>query len=168
MMTYEIFRKKFNKALSELIEKDYDLLEENINENTLASKFTCYLHNEFEGWNVDFGYNRKGSGRLIKRLSGDRVFPDIVIHKRRDDINLLWLEIKKNINAARDAFQSDYRRVKYVTEKEFYYQFGVFLIFNTFAESKCNKFGYVCFEDGKEIGRENLRINDEERRYEII
>ena len=98
-------QQSFLKALIKLLKFDRFLLENNLNERTISHKLAFYLSAEFKEWDVDFEYNRNHDG--IKRLilcreeientdtEAKTVFPDIIVHERNSDNNLLIIEIKK-------------------------------------------------------------------------
>lgn len=88
-------------------EKERNLLEANVNERSLTHKLAEYLQTVFPGWSVDCEYNRLG--QMVKRLpppersnSDDTeertIFPDIIVHKRGTNQNLLVVEAKKTTN----------------------------------------------------------------------
>lgn len=87
------------RAIEKLREYDKHLLDTDANERSITHHLANYLQQEFERWNVDVEYNR--DGRDIKRLSNllnvssDAVYPDIVIHRRGTNENLLVIEVKK-------------------------------------------------------------------------
>jgi len=66
---------------------------------------------ELNGYQVDVEYNRQGEGNDPKRLDGDNVVPDILVHKRGithdedRDANYLYMEIKLiyNFNGKRGS-----------------------------------------------------------------
>ena len=88
-------------ALGRLKDHDGHLLKVDANERSLSHCFAVHLRGEFsQEWSVDCEYNR--DGHLPKKLhgtirrtstdntDGDTVFPDIIVHKRRENTaNLL-------------------------------------------------------------------------------
>lgn len=93
---------KVSAGLDLFSRRDSILLELNVNERSIAHKLAEYLQNEFSDWNVDCEYNRKGS--IAKELDGirycdeqkrtDRIYPDIIVHIRNTEKNLLVIEVK--------------------------------------------------------------------------
>ena len=88
------------RAIEKLREHDGYLLEVDASERSITHHLANYLQHEFEGWHVDVEYNR--DCHEIKRLSNlpevksDKVFPDIIVHRRgTNDDNLLVVEVKK-------------------------------------------------------------------------
>lgn len=82
------------------------MLEEDVSEqaisNRLARKFELVSH----GWNVDCEYNRdQGAIKTLKYalsengdIEGRNVAPDIIVHRRKTNDNLLAIEVKKVSN----------------------------------------------------------------------
>jgi hypothetical protein len=97
-------------ALDKLLERDADLLQNDVNERSITHKLAEYLEIEFPEWHVDCEYNRNHD--RVKRLKSIRqqsieiddtdgvsVFPDIIVHRRMTDENLLVIEVKKSTSA---------------------------------------------------------------------
>lgn len=103
-----------NQALSALLERDAEILKTDVNERTISHRLAVYLEPYFSGWNVDCEYNRNHDDP--KRLNIPRrevpdndtqartVFPDIIVHKRGTDENLLVIEMKKTTSQETDDF----------------------------------------------------------------
>lgn len=138
-MNFEEVKKHVNKALKQLLEKDIFLLQNNLNERTISHKLAEYLQDEFPDWNVDCEYNRKFE--KIKKLHPETiksddtdaktVYPDIIIHHRNTDDNLLIIEIKKN--ASESDKQNDVDKITGFIE-EYKYSYGLFIDFITETE----------------------------------
>jgi hypothetical protein len=99
---------KVEAGLKKLCISEAQLISNDIHERTLTYRLASYLEEYFPGYSVDCEYNRNGgdSKRLREtttfipsdRLNGDRVIPDIIIHKRGvppDGDNLIVIEAKK-------------------------------------------------------------------------
>src|SRR5438876_8740359 len=94
------------KAIALLYRRDHLLLEYETGERAVAAKLACHLAALFPDQDVDVEYNRHGlDPKDLDLPSGcrgggrRRVFPDIVVHRRRTDkTNLLVIEIKKETN----------------------------------------------------------------------
>jgi hypothetical protein len=129
---------------------DSYLLNNNLNERTISHKLGCYLSYDFSGWDVDCEYNRNHDN--IKRLdfsveqvasddtTGKTVFPDIIIHRRATDENLLVIEIKK------DALQEDQEKdlnkiAKFIEQLS--YKYGLFINFRTGNQYGINELVWV-------------------------
>lgn len=138
-------------SLGVLFRNDSFLLQNNANERSVSHKLAEYLQTQFPDWNIDCEYNRKGLDP--KTLDGirecsdqrktDRIFPDIIIHKRNTNDNLLVVEIKiKNEDSC------DIEKLKKFTSPtgEFRYKLGLFIKFDL-----TDKPSLRWFKDGKEI-----------------
>ena len=133
--TEEEIRKRTRIALGILQKQDHFLLAERVHERSITHKLAGYLQDQFPDWNVDFEYNRKGI--KIKELEGmsecyehersNRVFPDIIVHQRNTDHNLLVIELKKNGLDPR----CDFKKLELFTNEEgdHRYSLGLFIQF---------------------------------------
>jgi hypothetical protein len=102
-------------ALAKLFERDADLLRNDVNERSITHKLAEYLQAEFHGWQVDCEYNRnhdktktlKHSQRRTVRINNTdavSVFPDIIVHQRETDRNLLVIEVKQKTSRESSCF----------------------------------------------------------------
>ena len=119
METQEI-QEIVNTAITALQDNDDFLLKQDISEWAISHKLAVYLDDKFPDCNVDCEYNgyakadnnKKYIMILRHRLSklgklkdsdGDEktlkrsVYPDIIVHQRGKEYNLLILEVKKEI-----------------------------------------------------------------------
>lgn len=94
-------------ALLTFVQAEATLLEVGVNERSITHKMAEYLQRAFPEWHVDCEYNRLG--HAVKRLpdptgvgtddtDGQTIFPDIIVHKRKERANLLVIEVKKTTN----------------------------------------------------------------------
>jgi len=102
----EAVKTKVEVAIERLLIKDVQLFKMDVNERSISHRLAMYLQDEFPSWDVDCEHNCKGHG-AVKRLdlrvdrieSNDTeartVFPDIIVHHRASEENLLVIEIKK-------------------------------------------------------------------------
>ncbi len=129
---------KVNRAIKFLLKNDLVLLQHDVNERSISHKLAEYLQTEFCEWNVDCEYNRNHdklkSLKLPKRKSplndtaARTVFPDIIVHHRDTNYNLLVIEVKKSTSHDNSAF--DQQKLNAFI-KELHYQHGLFLKFST-------------------------------------
>lgn len=128
-------RSKIIAAIRHLHKNDQYLLDHDLNERSIAFRLALYIQQEFAGWNVDYEYNRM-SGDFIKKLEDiagtfnnitGNVFPDIIIHIRGSDNNLLVIEVKKNPSTPTED-KYDTKKLN-VFKKELGYQFIAFIKF---------------------------------------
>jgi hypothetical protein len=130
-------KKRVITAICTLYGHDGELLDLDASERSLTHRLAIYLAAEFPGWHVDCEYNRRG--REIKRLRVDSdywnlraddteaktVFPDIVIHKRMTNENLIVIEAKK---ATGPDDTKDKEKLRAFTEEQDYrYEYGLLL-----------------------------------------
>lgn len=139
--------KKVNISISILFKNDAFLLENDIHQKAITHKLAEYLQIQFPDGNVDCEYNRHGFD--IKEIgdihvecpehrTGDRVIPDIIIHHRNTEKNLLVIEVETRGNNS----DCDYKKLEYFTNegKEFKYKFGLFIKFKKVNKPKLEWF----------------------------
>lgn len=87
-------------ALDLLFQNDANLLAVNIAEQTITARLAGYLQKYFPGYDVDVEYNRMGDAPKTVAWSDkpERVYPDIIVHRRRTTTNILAIELKKTSN----------------------------------------------------------------------
>ena len=132
-------QERVGRAITTLTIKDRDLLDINVNERSISHQLAGYLQQEFPGWNVDCEYNRDGSDKktlLILRnpfryddvkdddLEAKTVYPDIIIHHRQTDENLLVIEMKKSGGDT----SKDIAKLEAFTGAQYEYRFGLLLV----------------------------------------
>lgn len=142
--------KALNEALHMLLERDADILRVDINERTISHRLAGYLEPFFKNWNVDCEYNRNHDDP--KRLKIPRrnvrsddtqastVFPDMIIHKRGTDENLLVIEMKKTSSQEKDDF--DLQKLN-AFKGQLGYQFAVFIKLRTNGEAAIEEIKWV-------------------------
>lgn len=146
----ELVNIALNEALEQLLRADEELLCNDVNERSISHRLASYLEPYFPGWNVDCEYNRNHDNpkRLdIKRrdTSSDdtqatTVFPDIIVHKRNTDENLLVIEIKKTSSREND----DYDLGKLNAFKvQLEYSFAVFLKIKVGAQTGVDSLEWI-------------------------
>ena len=126
---------KLQDAITKFEGKEKHLLKVNTNERSITHKLAEYLQVEFEGWNVDCEYNRiKDLPKMLsiskQKIESDdekatTVYPDIIVHKRGKQENLLVIEAKKVPCDSKDR-DYDIRKLKAFKE-QLGYDFAVFL-----------------------------------------
>ncbi len=110
----ELIKSAIDDAINQLLRADSDILIMDVNERTISHRLANYLEPHFPGWNVDCEYNRNHDDpkRLdIRRRNiqsddtqATTVFPDIIIHRRGTDENLVVIEMKKTTSAENDTY----------------------------------------------------------------
>lgn len=146
----EKIERSLNEALDDLLEKDAYILRVDANERTISHRLAGYLEPHFDGWNVDCEYNRNHDDP--KRLEIPRrkvlnedthartVFPDIIVHKRNTNENLLVIEIKKTTSQESDDF--DLHKLD-AFKKQLGYKFAVFVKVRTNAVPEIDTINWV-------------------------
>jgi len=126
-------------ALEILRKNDSFLFEGDTSERSITHKLAEYLQRQFPDWNVDCEYNRKGLEpkflRGIQECAGhedsDLIYPDIIVHLRNEDRNLLVIEVKKR----RLSSQCDHKKLELFTDVngDYKYVLGLFIEFDKFS-----------------------------------
>ncbi len=143
---------KIHKAYRTLLSQDRHLFEADASERSLTHKLGEYLQAEFPEWNVDCEYNRdrhevksvypweEKAEEIVRKINdtpagkqrdmlvnmfenGVTVFPDIIVHRRNTDDNLVVIEAKKSNFGGAD--QDEEKLYAYLYELEYRYAFKV-------------------------------------------
>ncbi len=134
--TDEEIKKRINIAIGVLFKNDSFLLENDVHERSIAHKLAEYLQVQFLDLNVDIEYNLKGlKTKLldsIKQCSEqkktERILPDIIIHKRNTNYNLLVIELKTRNQD--DICDIEKLKLFTATNGDYKYVLGLFIKFN--------------------------------------
>jgi hypothetical protein len=139
LISGEEIKKHLHIALGLLFKNDAFLLEHSAHERSIAHKLAEYLQQQFPDWHVDCEYNLHGidTKKLPRECNGqyqERVFPDINIHHRNTDHNLIVFEVKPY--PAREVDECDDIKLKEFTKDsgDYKYSLGVFIAFNGLNE----------------------------------
>ena len=121
MLTNDKIRDNLCNAMRTFYDKDSVLIEYQVAERALTHKLAEYLQELFPDYNVDCEYNKVGNGDpkridLLMKAQQDCpqdcnkcaankcvVFPDIIVHKRGRDENILSLGLDAH-NALYDVY----------------------------------------------------------------
>ncbi|MEY8869022.1 hypothetical protein AB9K24_05910 [Meridianimaribacter flavus] len=143
-MEPELVHSLIQKSVNDLYKYDSYILSNhyNINERSVTHRLAIYLEKQFSdyGYHVDIEYNRMRKdydnkdelGNLMgKKLNWEDtgegssyVYPDIIVHKRDTDDNLIEIEVKMAWKNYKKQF--DYDKInRYMTQLG--YQFGVYV-----------------------------------------
>jgi hypothetical protein len=132
-----------NQTLDELYEKDSEIIFEfyDLHERSITHRFAVYLEVHFKdfGYNVDVEYNRMVNihgqdvigNEIGKRLNLEKygkkrnsVYPDIIVHKRKSNDNLLEIEFKMAWKNSKKEY--DLKKInEYMRQLD--YQYGVYI-----------------------------------------
>ena len=175
-MTIQEIKRKVSAALKDLYTKDIYLIDKNVHERSLTFRLGMYLQRKFKQWDVDCEYNKncqaiQGNKFVLVRCNNDTkgdcsnctnrknctVFPDIIIHQRGSDQNLLVIEAKCNASVSQIAEDKE-KLQAYLDESTLHYQHGLFINFQeTLEKTKKDLYwfpdNYDC-EGRKNIGNE--------------
>lgn len=156
--------KPLAESIEELFRNDKLLLDADVNERSLTHKLAEYLQRHYSGWNVDCEYNRKITETKCldpetiesNDIKGTTIYPDIIVHKRMSDENLLVIEVKKEKNKSNT--DNDKVKLKCLTKKDgsFGYDYGFYLVFATDGQ-KLKSIDF--YENGEESDNQS-RVRD--------
>lgn len=127
---------KIQKAYLNLLQHDVALLRNNANERSITHKLATYLQDEFPEWDVDCEYNRNQiETKRLKHIAppsaqdtdAHTVYPDIIVHRRETNDNLLIIEAKKDSFCGKDY---DAQKLKLYCE-QLHYLFACKITFPT-------------------------------------
>jgi hypothetical protein len=145
---------RLNAALEDFKEEDLILLTLTADERAATHRIAIHIEKEFPGWNVDCEYNRKRHG--VKELPGiGAVRPDIIVHHRDTEDNLLVIEVKKK---GKEIQKDRLKLIEFTkSDGEFCYKFGMLLILNMkrpfFADIEI-------YQNGDNLkGFDNIQVN---------
>lgn len=135
---------RVQRALHQLYKDDRFLIDVDANERSLTHRLAVYLEEQFPGWNVDCEYNRvMGNVKriaevehqlraqpqdedLVRDTQGRTVYPDIIIHVRGQEHNLLLIEAKKASSSLPD--EVDRLKIEALLHQDQYrYRYGILL-----------------------------------------
>ena len=171
-------------------DNDAPLLIYDANERSITHMLALYLWNEFKPlkYDVDCEYNRNINEQFlfdrnrrftdfIKKISGDKkyedigkldlgdtdgptVFPDILIHNRCTNDNLIAIEVKKTASKKRNDDFDRKKLEEYLTHHRLKYNYSLFIKIKTLDETK-----FKDYKDGKsvEIGIECFEFRSIEK-----
>jgi len=146
----KIIKEALAASLGKLILVDNEILLNDINERSISHRLANYLEPHFPGWNVDCEYNRNHDE--IKRLQIQRrniesddtqattVFPDIIIHRRGKDDNLVVIEMKKTTSQENDTY--DIGKLN-AFKKQLGYKFAIFVKIRTGEAAGVEKIDWI-------------------------
>jgi hypothetical protein len=115
-----LFRDRLDSALQRLSDRDFHLLSADVNERSITHKLAEYLQAELPDWHVDCEYNRdRHDSKLLElphrsNVSSEdvharTVFPDIIVHHRNTQENLLVIEVKKSSSTEDESW--DWKKI---------------------------------------------------------
>lgn len=136
-MPLEDIKERVLSTIVDLYRYDGDLLDRDANERSITHKLAEHLQRQFPGWNVDCEYNRRENEvkQLVNPYKGDKVspadleaktvFPDVVVHKRGEQVNLIVIEVKKKLNS-RNRRKDIQKLSSFTSDENYLYCVGLF------------------------------------------
>ncbi len=149
-LSEQVVKDKVRNAIQRLLDHDRFLLEKDVNERSISHRLAMYLQNEFgDEWDVDCEYNRNHEVKkeltvLPRQIETDdttatTVFPDIIVHHRDTDDNLLVIEMKKSTNLQRRAKKFDLDKLRAFRQEKYHYQYALYLQLKTGVPAKIDE-----------------------------
>ena len=123
-MEFEQIREEVHAAIRQLYEKDMVLFDNAVGEWSISAYLFFYLktRKNLERYCIDVEYNKMMRGnvfnghQLKKRIAnGNNARPDIIIHQRKPNTNLLWIEMK--LFNSKERLNKDIEKLKSVVRK---------------------------------------------------
>ena len=172
----------FEKAKEKFLKDEKEIIRIDINERTLSARLMFHLQTilledelyreKYKTYSVDCEYNRINEieYKILKVCEyiektknfeevDKKVYPDIIVHKRNENNNLIVIEMKK-ANSYIKKKENDKNRLKAMTNprklNNFNYTLGIYFEVDTTGN---NNHIIEFFVNGKEYKIEN-RIND--------
>ena len=170
-----------NEALHDFYEHENQLIKLKVSERALTHKLAEHLQKRFKEYNVDCEYNKIGRDpkrvlNLIEQIKPsekcdadcDRcttnnkcvIFPDIIVHRRGKDDNLLVIEAKTEWS--KDNQSKDSKKLMALSQShEFKYKLGVALRFCADLDSTLKSFMFYCQDKSVKGELKDARVCDE-------
>ena len=163
----------FEKGKNKFLKEEKEIIEIDVNERTLSARLmfhlqTLLLENKsyketYKSYSVDCEYNRINEDKIktLKRYENfeiddnsdkiRKIFPDIIFHKRKEEGNLIVIEMKKSTLNDEKCKEKDKIRLKIMTNpndlNNSKYTLGVYFEVDTTGN---NNHIIEFFVDGKE------------------
>lgn len=152
-MDHDKLEGAMQSCLQQLYDIDSQILAQDTGERAICGRLAMLMAAAFPQHHVDIEYNRKGLGIEPKdiempdengNLITSRVFPDIIVHERGNNLrNLLVVEVKKSTNAVPD--EHDHAKLQALCW-QLQYKNGLFLRLSTGPEADLGMVQYDWFE----------------------
>lgn len=160
-------------AIATLKEKDNFLFVNDISEWAISHKLAVYLNDKFPELDIDCEYNGYAKANnnkkyimilrskleelgKIKDSDGDdeflrrSVYPDIIVHKRGEEENLMVIEVKKEKNNDKDFDREKILRyTSHDYENNLNYKLGALVVFSTGKSEPSHEIEW--YENGQRI-----------------
>ncbi len=136
-----------DKAISSFNELDSYLIKNDLSERCICARFALHLtkaleNTSYNNYVVDVEYNRGACGKEdgIKKMDGNPITVDLIVHKRGYDINLgfinlICIEMKKSTN--RQGCGNDETRLDKMCSYEYHFCYSVGYMILINMEKNC-------------------------------
>ena len=147
----------FEKTKEKFLKDEKEIIRIDINERTLSARLMFHLQTilledelyreKYKTYSVDCEYNRINEYKMktLKRYENfeiddnldkiRKIYPDIIFHKRKEEDNLIVIEMKKSTSNNNDCKEKDRERLKIMTNlndpNNFNYTLGVYFKVDT-------------------------------------
>ena len=161
----------FEKAKNKFLKEEKEIIEIDVNERTLSARLMFHLQTlllndnlykeTYNFYSVDCEYNRMNKD-MKKIIQEDNIVnlidPDIILHKRNSNDNLIAIEMKKICSNNNEAKNKDRIKLKALTnskgKNDFHYILGVYFEVDTIGN---NNHIIEFFVNGKEYKKAENR-----------
>lgn len=161
----------FEKAKNKFLKEEKEIIEIDVNERTLSARLMFHLQTlllndnlykeTYNFYSVDCEYNRMNKD-MKKIIQEDNIvnliYPDIILHKRNSNDNLIAIEMKKICSNNNEAKNKDRIKLKALTnskgKNDFHYILGVYFEVDTIGN---NNHIIEFFVNGKEYKKAENR-----------
>ena len=159
------------QALEKLFKNDAHLIEVDANERSITHRLAIYIEENLKEmhltWDVDCeihrnGHEAKSTGLFTESVdNGDlhacTVYPDIIVHHRDTDDNLLVIEVKKSSNNKQS--DRDRKKIESVRRPPLSYRHGLCLTLRTDNKKMSRWSGVWSWSGGQEPFQEGSQAN---------
>ncbi|WP_338986409.1 hypothetical protein [Fusobacterium polymorphum] len=186
-MNKEIFELMdiFEKAKNKFLKEEKEIIKIDVNERTLSARLMFHLQTlllseiyqeSYKKYSVDCEYNRrKESTKMISKKyrkfekEDKQIYPDIILHQRKNRKNLMIIEMKKTVSSDKDGKDENRDRLKFLTssrkENEYKYLLGIYFEVNRIPD-KCKieffikekKYHYSIYQSLKDKINDTLNL----------
>ncbi|MGO4374570.1 hypothetical protein AB4Z21_28210 [Paenibacillus sp. MCAF20] len=143
-MNKTMIENRLKNAIKRLYYYDKQIIDNNSSERSITHRFAVHLGTVFYEWDIDVEYNRNlndvkrfdaltmqllnNYSNNIDFLTGRKaVFPDVIIHKRGTNNNLVAIEVKKS-HVSERLEQYDLDKINgYIIDKSLNYKYVAFI-----------------------------------------
>ena len=129
----DILENAIQRALNQLYNNDFHLLENDLHEQCIAFRFGLYLYEElklcgFSEYHLDAEYNKNMDRKKMLKSWPKGARPDFILHKRGNNIptNILIIELKKGKRPR--VTEKDENKIKEFMKYPYGYHYGATIL----------------------------------------